>query len=463
MTRLTRAESRAPEKRSDRWPLAALLLGLCFAQGVFYVAKVGNLYVDVIYPVAAIVLVLRIVFRPAETERNIFQCFDRGMLPLLLLIILSFVLVMFTTTTHVGLQINSYVNGLVVLAASIAAYLAVISLKDYVDYLLKGLWIGLVVSIAQYVAFQNGGAFTLYGLFPQPAFYISVPWGAASSWASNAEYLVYSYRAQGLYLECSYFVAAATMIYLVTGGRQWANGLLRTLVLVILFVLFAMSGTGNIVLFFGFVVLAHLLRRDTKAEGLLRKRRNALEWLVLIVALFLLATFVVYLLMGGSGKGAFIDIETISKGFSQGVESADITGGDNEQRFLCMSNALAEFLENPWGVGYNMAPPVLAVDFGTNTTFSYFLTLLVELGLPGLAAYGYFAIRLVARLLGDHTERRTYRIGLAMGILALIGYQVGNGSGLIPIAWCLFALAAIETSTAREGKRVHGLSIVAEE
>lgn len=467
MTRLTRAESRAPEKRSDRWPLAALLLGLCFAQGVFYVAKVGNLYVDVIYPVAAIVLVLRIVFRPAETERNIFQCFDRGMLPVLLLIILSFVLVMFTTTTHVGLQINSYVNGLVVLAASIAAYLAVISLKDYVDYLLKGLWIGLVVStvvsIAQYVAFQNGGAFTLYGLFPQPAFYISVPWGAASSWASNAEYLVYSYRAQGLYLECSYFVAAATMIYLVTGGRQWANGLLRTLVLVILFVLFAMSGTGNIVLFFGFVVLAHLLRRDTKAEGLLRKRRNALEWLVLIVALFLLATFVVYLLMGGSGKGAFIDIETISKGFSQGVESADITGGDNEQRFLCMSNALAEFLENPWGVGYNMAPPVLAVDFGTNTTFSYFLTLLVELGLPGLAAYGYFAIRLVARLLGDHTERRTYRIGLAMGILALIGYQVGNGSGLIPIAWCLFALAAIETSTAREGKRVHGLSIVAEE
>lgn len=451
-----KAAVRRSRGRKSYWHFAALLLGLCFAQGIFYVGKVGNLYVDILYPVALAILLLRVAFRPAETERNIIDCFDRGMLPFLIVIVLSFGLAVITTSMHAGLQINPYVNGLVVLGASIVAYLAVLSLRCFVDYILKGLWIGLlvsvVVSIAQYIAFQNGGAFTFYGLFPQPAFYISIPWDASSLWASNVEYLVYSYRAQGLYLECSYFVAAATMIYVLTSGTREGGSVIRTLVLFVLLVLFAMSATGNIALFIVFVALAYALRHaaGVRGDGVLRKRRGPLELFVIIVIVFLAAVFVVYAFLGDKGLSAFVDVGTISEGLAKGFESTDIAGGDNEGRYLCMSNAVAEFLSCPWGVGYNMAPSVLEADYGTNTTFSYFLTLLVELGIPGLVVYGYFVIRIIVNLLGCRSGLKAYRIGLAVGIMALAGFQIGNGSGLIPMAWCLFALAAIETSRNRE-------------
>lgn len=463
--RWSKDEVRRSRERKSCWHFAALLLGLCFAQGIFYVGKVGNLYVDILYPVALAILLLRAAFYPAETERNIIDCFDRGILPFLIVIVLSFVLVVITTSTHTGLQINPYVNGLVVLGASVVAYLAVLSLKSFVEYILKGLWVGLLVSvavsIAQYIAFQNGGAFTFYGLFPQPAFYISIPWGASSLWASNVEYLVYSYRAQGLYLECSYFVAAATMIYVLMSGSRERNSVIRVLVLFVLLVLFAMSATGNIALFIFFVVLVYILRHvaGIRDVGVFRKRRRPLELFTIIFIVFLAAAFVVYAFLGDKGLNVFVDVDTISEGLAKGFESTDIAGGDNEGRYLCMSNAVAEFLSSPWGVGYNMAPSVLEADYGTNTTFSYFLTLLVELGIPGLVAYGYFVIRIIVNLLGCCSCQKAYRIGLAVGIMALAGFQIGNGSGLIPMAWCLFALAAIETSRNRERSGNHEIDV----
>lgn len=447
-----KGEIRRHREKRNFWSFAALFLGLCFAQDICYVGRIGNLYVDVLYPAALVILMLRVVLNPAETERDIFVCFDRRMLPFLVVVALSLVLALVATVVRSGVQISSYANGLIILATSIAVYLTVLSLRAYISYILRGLWVGLlisvIVSIAQYFTFQNGGAFTFYSLFPQPAFYISVPWEASSSWASNADYLVFSYRAQGLYLECSYFVAAATMIYVVTGGKKAGSDLLRTIVLITLFVLFAMSATGNMVFFVAFILLAYILRRISGVGnvGILRRKRSPLEWIAMGAVLFLTISFSAYVLFENRDIGAFVDVDTITGGLKKGIESTDIAGGENEGRFLCMSNAIAEFLQSPWGVGYNMASSVLRVDYGTNTTFSYFLTLLVELGIPGLIAYGYFVVKLIINLLSHSSDCRAYRIGLAVSIMALTGFQAGNGSGLIPIAWCLFALAAIEVS-----------------
>lgn len=139
-----------------------------------------------------------------------------------------------------------------------------------------------------------------------------------------------------------------------------------------------------------------------------------------------------------------IDFDVFSKGWSDGIASSSLSGADNSERLTYMLNAVAEFTRYPWGGGYNMAPALTFADYGTNATFNYVLTLLVELGPLGLVAYLYFIGSMVIGLAGRRGPRRADGVVLSVAVLALFAFQVANGIGLTPLAWCVFALASIE-------------------
>ena len=454
---------RRPDKADgwDCWGVLAFVFGLVFVQGIIYVTKVGNLYVDIVYPLAVFVLCINLVLRPTSTIRSIELCFHRGMLPFLVVVVLSVFLAMGSTLTHIGVDITSCVNGFVVLLFSLAIYFAVISLRDRVHQFISAIFVGLLVniaiSIAQYVAFQSGTAFTLYDLFPQPAFYISVPWGSGGAWAQNIQYLVYSYRAQGLWLEVSYFVGAATVVFILAMGCLRLSGTFKAAVFVTLLFLFAMSNTGNLVLYVAFVFVAYLLLRLGRGRtlGFASKRRSSAEWLAVLCVLAVLVGIFVYALSNTDDLLRTLDLENLLKGLAGGLESSNITSADNQQRFQYMQNALSEFFRYPWGGGYNMAPSLTFYDYGTNTTFSYALTLLVELGPIGLVAYGYFVFSMVVRLFGDSLSCSLSGVSIAVALVAYLAFQIGNGVGLTPLAWCLFALGSIEIANRKGDSNEH--------
>lgn len=440
----------AVQGRMGPWNIIAFVLGLSFMQGIAYVAKVGNLYVDAVYLVAVAALAVKLVFDPKCTLGKMEACFCRRMLPFLLVIALSGVLALVSCVTHQGVQISSYLNGLVVLTVSLCVYFAVIAYCDQMKYIVRGLWVGLlvniVVSFMQYAAFQAGTAFTLYDVFPQPAFYVSVPWGAGGAWAENIKYLVYSFRAQGLYLEVSYFVGAATIVYVAVPSFIKTIGTFRAIVLVALLFLFGMSGTGNLILFVGFVIAACAIRLSFGGGrvGLLERKRSRIEWMLMLLLLGACLVLALLSITDAETICGAIDFDVFSKGWSDGIASSSLSGADNSERLTYMLNAVAEFTRYPWGGGYNMAPALTFADYGTNATFNYVLTLLVELGPLGLVAYLYFIGSMVIGLAGRRGPRRADGVVLSVAVLALFAFQVANGIGLTPLAWCVFALASIE-------------------
>lgn len=458
----------AVQRRMEPWNIVAFVLGLSLLQGIVYVAKVGNLYVDAAYLVAMAALAVKLIFDPKRTVGKLEVYFCRRMLPFLLMIALSGILAFVSCVTHQGVQISSYLNGLVVLMVSLCVYFAVIAYRDQLKYIVRGLWVGLLVNIAvsfvQYAAFQAGTAFTLYDAFPQPAFYISVPWGAGGAWAENIKYLIYSFRAQGLYLEVSYFVAAATIVYIAVPSFIKTNGTFRVIVLVALLFLFGMSGTGNLILFVGFVIAAYVIRLSFGGGigRLLEKKRSRVEWmLILLLLVSCLAAMCLAITDTNTVLGA-IDFGVFSKGWTDGIASSNLSDADNSERLSYMLNAVAEFARYPWGGGYNMAPALTFSDYGTNTTFSYALTLLVELGPLGLVAYLYLIGSLVVGLAEHKAARRADRAALSISVLALFAFQVANGSGLTPLAWCVFALASIELYDSKNEKEGNGHGIESE-
>lgn len=438
------------QRRMRPWNIIAFVLGFSFLQGIVYVAKVGNLYVDAVYLVAVAALVVKLIFDPKYTVGKMEAYFCRSMLPFLLMVALSGVLALMSSVTHQGVQISSYLNGLVVLAVSLCVYFAVIAYRDQIKYIVRGLWVGLlvniVVSFMQYAAFQAGTAFTLYDVFPQPAFYISVPWGAGGAWAENIKYLVYSFRAQGLYLEVSYFVGAATIVYVAAPSFIKTNGTFRAIVLAALLFLFGMSATGNLILFVGFAIAAYAIRLsfDGGRGGLFERKRSRIEWMLMLLSLFGCLAVALLFIADADAILDTIDFDVFSKGWTDGIASSNLSDADNSERLTYMLNAIAEFAHYPWGGGYNMAPTLTFADYGSNATFSYVLTLLVELGPLGFVAYLYFIGSLVVGLARREGLRHADRAVLSVAVLALLAFQVANGIGLTPLAWCVFALASIE-------------------
>ena len=258
--------------------------------------------------------------------------------------------------------------------------------------------------------------------------------------------MIYSFRAQGCYLEVSYFVAAATLTYIVVPPFVNISGAFRIIVLAALLFLFGMSGTGNLILFIGFVTVAFVFRFNFEGGlgGLIKKKRSRMEWMLLFLLLIGCFAAVLYFVSNMDAILNSTDFDIFSKGWADGIASSNLSNADNSERVTYMLNAVAEFARYPWGGGYNMAPSLTFADYGTAATFNYVLTLLIELGPFGFIAYLYLVGSLIFNLLKFSGSQRTNGVVLSVVVMALFAFQVANGIGLTPLVWCVLALGSIE-------------------
>lgn len=417
----------------------AYWIGLLSTQGIIYAFKVGNTYINIELMVGLVAFVLLTLKHSGEMIGQIKKM-DTTIKAYLLSILISFFAVLIYFLQDRSIKVQSYFNGLVMLMLSIMIYYSVILLRKYQMAVIKGIWHGLIINVVvsalQYIFFQRGSYFTFNDLFPQNGFYISIPWTVAQTKSYDPHWLIYSYRAQGMFLEASYFVSALTTIILLLASFEFKrNSFSKTIITIIAVFLSLISSSGNfVVLTFGILVYWFVTRERT---GLTRKQ------FVFYMVLFYLALGCAFFVFGQEGKD--FSIGTLTNSLLESFDGVKVSSGGNQTRVAFMLAAMKLFLKNPLGVGYNMSSTVLKSVGSTYATFSYVLTVLLEQGVIGLIAYIYLIFSHINRLRIIKNKKSK---GLAVAIFVTWIFQVVNGTGFTYLFWILLAFAKIEMNKA---------------
>ena len=414
----------------------AYLLGLLSTQGIIYLFKVSNTYINIELVVGLVTFGILFLKHPGKLLGRM-KTTDTAIKIYLLSVLISLIYVMVYFFQDSSIKVQSYFNGLIMLALSMAIYYSVILLERYQRTIIKGIWHGLVVnvviSVLQYVYFQQGSYFTFNDLFPQNGFYISIPWTVAQTKSYDPHWLIYSYRAQGMFLETSYFVSALTTIILLLAAFEYKkNSYFKTGIILTALFLSLMSSSGNFVILALGLLLYWFASKD-KRMVLTRKQ------LIFYIIIFYAVLFCVFYLVSQNESG--FSMETLVNNLLESFDGISVSSGGNQTRVSFMLAAIQLFLENPLGVGYNMSSTVLKSVGSTYATFSYILTVLLEMGVFGVIAYLYFVLSHVKRMISIHSKVSK---GLAVSIFVTWLFQIANGTGFTYLFWILLAFAKIE-------------------
>ena len=412
----------------------AYLLGLFATQNIIYLFTVGATNINIEWVLALVVFVLLFLLKPTKIIQSV-KSTPKEIKYYILAIFLSFIPSIIYAFISGNNFLSSYFNGLIALFLSICVFYDCISLGEFKDSIIRGLYHGLILnvvfSLLQYFYFRSGSYLTLYSYFPQKSFFVSIPWDRASALAENSYYLIYSYRAMGFFLECSYFVAHMTCIILILFTYKKNNIFLMSL-FIVLTLLIAISGSGNFVIYILGMILYWILAKKEKRRKL--TTRTLLISLPVLFLLIVVGTFFV----------SKIDTAELINGIFLSINGANINDVSNATRLTFMLSAISLYLEYPLGVGYNIGPKALLAYSNTHASFNYLINMLLETGPIGLLSYLY--------MMGKNSLFYIKNINITMrnlGIVVMIMwfYQFANGTGFTSIIWVLFALIVIEKKT----------------
>ena len=76
----SKVTARLANFKLDLFSIIAFVLGLSFLQGVVYITKVGNLYVDIAYLVGALAFIIRAISDPKGTVVKLEHFFSEAFL-----------------------------------------------------------------------------------------------------------------------------------------------------------------------------------------------------------------------------------------------------------------------------------------------------------------------------------------------------------------------------------------------
>lgn len=417
----------------------AYLIGLFAVQNVIYVFKISNTYINVELFLGFISILFLLVFSPKLLYEALHRT-DNALRWYLLSIGLSFVYLVNYAAFNPGTRIISFFMGLISLTLSLSVYYSVISLRLYRPFIIKGLWhgfvINIIVSVLQLVMFNMGSYFSLYDIFPEDFYYVSIKWGmpGTAHLADIREWLIYSYRASGLYLECSYFVASMTCVIIFCWSYR-KNRAIDYILMFLLTILIAMSGSGNFVIYFAMLILffVYFFVSRPKSYQPIEKAR------IIIVAS--LVFFVGIIMVFYAAEKKIVDLDIIIAGIEESLLGANIKDEGNSERLTFMLSAIRLYFTYPIGVGYNMASNALRTYSSTYAAFNYFLTVLIELGPIGLVAYLNLWYRNIMEVIKkiEHPRKAIF-----IGLLAMIIFQFANGTGFTHIVWVLLGIVQSE-------------------
>lgn len=441
----------------------AYLIGLLVGQNVLYAIKISNTYINVIYIITAIIFIVKRLSSPIKFKQTI-KGFDKLFFYYIIAIIISVIPYSYIVITNDNIRYQSYFSGLISLVLGLTLYTCVLYFADYRGKIFTGLWHGLIinvlVSLLQLIMFNRGSYFSFYDWFPQPAFYVSIKWNAAQSGilSNNLEYLIFYYRAIGLFLECSYLVGYVSSVILIT-ILTTPKSIFRFIILTLLTFLIAISGSANLVIYFGvfiiyicvnLVVVGKVSKNDNRIHRNIRGNIVISKHWIKLLWFIATAILIIYII-GADWISSYFSIDDITSSVKNSFATTDITDSDNITRYTFMLKALDLVAQYPFGVGYNMASSVLKTLSGSYATFNYFITILLELGPIGIMAYILFIGNTIFILLKNYTSK--YSIALAVSVLAICACQFGNGVGFFPSTWLVFALCNVEKSNIYENRR----------
>ncbi len=421
------------------------LLGLLSAQNIFYILRLTSTCFNVILIVGLIAAVYCLLHMP-DNRQTLRVLFDFGMQGYLATILLSSISFLAVLRQYDRLPYRSYLNGLLYLPFFLGLYYAVYALRAHKEWLLRGIVHGfvlnLIFSVVQLVFFERGPGFTFFReLFPQGGFFLSLQWSNSMGYADRSN-LIFFYRAQGLFLECSHLLAFTSLFGLFAFSRM--NKLLRWPLFALMLYLYTISLSGNLLIVLAVFAVYAVLRlcvrqRKDKPFDPNAKRRAVLK--IVGTAVLLIAVLLLLYVFSDRLRGLLDD-------FFASLQTSSLLDSDNAPRLAKITTSIDAILQKPFGVGNNMAGVYLNMIYGETyrATASAPLTLLLENGPLGFFFYYLFLLHPFIRLLRLPLNRD--RAILLAGFIGLFLIQVGNGTLNTEYIWIFLALARAEITEA---------------
>lgn len=414
----------------------AFLLGLFASTNVIYVFSIGNTPVFVSYILAIFILIHLVISRGRALAATSWMM-SESVVAFTVVALLSILL---TQLYAIGgiLDDNALVTvlkGFVSLLAGLAIYVATGFVSGDLAPITKGLAFGLAGNIVacalQVFSFSRGGYFSLIGMFPQTAFYISVPWGAAYP----ADALpIYASRAQGLFLEASHMMAFLVCLVPFI-ARSCASHYGRVVIILGTVFCVANASSANTAIFaIEIIVLIVCFVLTSKRHGDLSRLRMDKSAIIMTIGIFEIV--VIALLMNGGILNDLMD--SVAQAFADVNVTTSIDTGTID-RWRAMTSSISAMQAFPLGAGWNTESVILAgITKGSYiSSHSYLIRLMIELGPAGVIAFLF--------LIGQHV-RKAARIGGGDGVILVTAVifaaivMFANGISPQPWFWLLLGL-----------------------
>ena len=427
-------------KKINLEKICAFLLGFTVCNNVIYAVQLGNTLLNIAFIMSIMISIYLIIFK----KKNIFSALGKINIffkIFLIIIVLSFFPMMIFCKDKSFYP--SYISGLMYLIVALTIYINVFFLKDNKHYIYKGIvWgfgINIVLSIIQYVTYLKGNCFSLFILFPQDAFQVCNP-----ALKSSLTMYISSYRAQGIFLETSYYMAffGATILIFWTNTKK--N--IKTLgILIIGMFCIINSSSATMILIFIAIILYYITIRKKFPKEKYKKKNSQyilLSFLLVILIFLLLLEF-------NPDFKKVININEIIEKISSSITTVDVSNEDNSERADAMAKGLALIMEYPLGTGYNLMTKTMMLEYEGEmrvyTTFNYIITLAIEIGIIGAIVFICYIISLCIKLIFEGKTREKIAIGISAFITFLAQFACGFNFILIPFVLLIYGLADMES------------------
>ena len=392
--------------------IGALLLGFSTSLYVVHLAVIGSKTIK-LDMVISVIIILLLLYKK-ETFNNLGLYFNKVIIFFSFVVIISGINALIYSY-HIG-HVERYGKALVAYLFFVLIYVCVILLKDYRQNIIQGLLLGLqcniVLSIIQYLTFKSGNYLTLYNFFPQSSFYIPI----------------YNFRTQGFFLEPSHMTQyiISTILLFVLFHK---NGFKKRLIFLSLILILLLSKSGNFIVVFCIVILFYMIKRKKGKLIHLKIRPVPLIINFFVVILIIINMDMIYDFLKDLELDKIINVIL----FRDRSDSARLQG---------MLFAVKLIKEYPMGIGFGMSKTLFDLYTVAQTSYNYFLTVQLELGILGTLAYiiriYVLGIKLILERISD------YQIALGMSIIGSEIAAILNGGYFGSALWVLYGLASIE-------------------
>lgn len=432
----------------------AFLLGLSVSTGVVYGFIIGNTPVYIGYCMAMLIFVGLLILCPHGLNDAI-AVIDESVLGFGGVAALSLLPSLFYALVG-DLEIEApltVIKGLIVLFAGIVIYVVAVYLRKERKAVIAGLAVGIIInflfSLLAQAAFEAGSVFSLISFFPQDAFVVSLQWGVPEPAGSHA---IYTFRAQGLFLEPSHlmvFLVAWGLLCVVTAKRI----ILKAALIIGVAYMSVQAFSPNVAVLILEAILFFLVGRLPRSQlPRSARKRKVSHTAVLATIVVIFALIICIMLFTDSIVGAFGSIAASIADLN--IASSADTG--TLERFESMLTTLSILPNYPLGSGWNTESVVLTTHFGSSSfaSHSFALRLLLESGLLGLGAYCWIIWRHANGVYHVSEQGRF----MATAIICMAIAQFINGTTLLPYVWLLLGLARGITEERAEEKGIRRVS-----